>query len=109
MKFSANAIGGRARDEFLAAAQAEGVALDAGFRGFVLRTSRRCRLTGDLAESRRAGADCVVLHHPVLLESNEVVDQVADAIAKVARAWAYSTNPAEVKAIEPGHFDPGDE
>jgi dTDP-4-amino-4,6-dideoxygalactose transaminase len=71
------------RERFLCAVQAEGVALDAGFRGFVGRTSSRCRRLGDLPHSRTAADQTVILHHPVLLESPETIDRVAGAIRKV--------------------------
>jgi dTDP-4-amino-4,6-dideoxygalactose transaminase len=40
------------RERFVKAVQAEGVALDAGFRGFAGRTAARCRRIGDLVHSR---------------------------------------------------------
>ncbi len=72
------------RSRFIAAIQAEGVAIDAGFRGFARRTSQRCRVIGNLANARRASAGTVILHHPVLLETQDTIRQVAGAIRKVA-------------------------
>jgi perosamine synthetase len=74
------------RAAFIAAAQAEGIAMDAGFRGFARRTNNRCRVVGDLPNARRAAAGTVLLHHPVLLESAATVEQVAQAIRKAATA-----------------------
>ena len=74
------------RAAFLRAAQAEGVAIDAGFRGFVRRGDRRCRRVDDLENSGRASNDLVVLHHPVLLEPVATVRKVAVAIRKVLEA-----------------------
>jgi perosamine synthetase len=76
------------RDAFLAAIQAEGVALDAGFRGFAGRTSRRCRKVGSLAASQNAADQTVVLHHPILLEDPATIDRVAYAISKVLAGLA---------------------
>ena len=76
------------RAAFLRAAQAEGVAIDAGFRGFVRRGDRRCRRIDDLENSARASNDLVVLHHPVLLEPLNTVRKVAMAIRKVLEALA---------------------
>jgi perosamine synthetase len=76
----------RPRDEFIAAAQAEEVAIDVGFRGFALRSEKRCRIAGDLIESRRAAESALVLHHPVLLEPAETIDRVASALCKLAGA-----------------------
>lgn len=81
------------RQRFIAAVQAEGVALDAGFRGFALRSGQRCRTVGDLAHARRAAAATVILHHPVLLEPVEAIEGVARALQKVAAHFA---------AISPG-------
>ena len=75
---------GRPRAEFIAAAQAEGVAIDSGFRGFAFRSPKRCRIVGELMESRRAAEAALVLHHPVLLEPDDVIDRVSRAIRKVA-------------------------
>jgi hypothetical protein len=72
------------RRRFIAAIQAEGVAMDEGFRGFARRTSQRCRVVGELTHSRRAAAGTVILHHPVLLESTDTISRVAQAIQKVA-------------------------
>lgn len=85
-QYDAAALHDLPRDDFLCAARAEGVALDAGFRGFALRTSRRCRVVSPLDNSRRAAAGICVLHHPVLLEPAATIDRVAEAIAKVLRA-----------------------
>jgi dTDP-4-amino-4,6-dideoxygalactose transaminase len=74
---------GPAREEFLAAVQAEGVPLDSGFRGFALRSPRRCRVIGELVQSRLAAERMMVLHHPVLLEPVEVMDSVVEALRKV--------------------------
>ncbi|HET6880574.1 MAG TPA: aminotransferase class V-fold PLP-dependent enzyme [Pirellulales bacterium] len=78
------AMAGRTRGEFIAAAQAEGVAIDAGFRGFAHRSEKRCRIVGDLAECRRAGESALILHHPVLLEPSGTIDCVAAALRRVA-------------------------
>ncbi|MDX1946698.1 MAG: aminotransferase class I/II-fold pyridoxal phosphate-dependent enzyme [Pirellulaceae bacterium] len=72
------------RRRFIAAIQAEGVAMDEGFRGFARRTTGRCRVVGELPQARRAAAGTVLLHHPVLLEAPETIDRVAVALRKVA-------------------------
>jgi len=72
------------RRRFNAAMQAEGVAMDEGFRGFARRTGQRCRTVGELPNARRAAAQTVILHHPVLLEPRETIERVAQAIRKVA-------------------------
>jgi perosamine synthetase len=81
-------LGGHSREEFVAAVQAEGVAIGAGFRDFSLRSLRRCRHVGQLPNVRRAGSAMLVLHHPVLLSPRETLDGVAAALAKVTTALA---------------------
>jgi dTDP-4-amino-4,6-dideoxygalactose transaminase len=77
---------GLPRARFTAAVRAEGVALDEGFRALhVGRSPDRFRAAGPLAEAERAHAAAVVLHHPVLLGSDEEVEQVAAVVAKVHR------------------------
>ncbi len=82
-QYDANAFG-LSRKHFLAALRAEGIAFDEGFRaGHVGRSPSRYRKGGDLAEAERAGAGCVVLHHPVLLGTTDDVEEVARAVRKV--------------------------
>ncbi len=76
------------RDQFVAAVRAEGVALDEGFRGFLRRSSRRCRKVGELPHSRAAVERTVVLHHPVLLGDLDTMNAIAQAIDKVVRHFA---------------------
>jgi dTDP-4-amino-4,6-dideoxygalactose transaminase len=75
--------GGADREVILAALQAEGVAMYAGFRGFARRRGRRCRQAGELVHSQQAGDNTLILHHPVLLEEKQVVGLVAQAIQRV--------------------------
>jgi dTDP-4-amino-4,6-dideoxygalactose transaminase len=77
---------GLPRERFLAALRAEGIAVDEGFRALhVGRSPKRYRRTGALTEAERAHAGAVVLHHPILLEGPEEVEQVAAAVDKVHR------------------------
>jgi len=84
-RYDAEHWGGVDRATFLAALQAEGVAIDEGFRGFTRRSAGRCRRVGSLEHSDRAAQQTVLLHHPVLLEPTHVIDQVAQAFVKVQR------------------------
>ena len=76
------------RESFLAASQAEGIPLDAGFRGFTHRGSRRCRRGGTLTHSRTAADSTVLLHHPILLQPETTIERLANAIRKVLDAIA---------------------
>ena len=75
---------GWSRADFIAALVAEGVQVGDGFRGFLRRSPRRCRKIGTLAQSQIAAQQTVLLSHPVLLESDSVIDKVIEAIEKVA-------------------------
>jgi dTDP-4-amino-4,6-dideoxygalactose transaminase len=70
-------------DTFVAALQAEGVAVDRAFRGFHRRPESRCRKMGDLPQAKRAAQQTLILHHPVLLAGSEAAEKVARAIVKV--------------------------
>jgi len=71
------------RDQVAAAARAEGLALDAGFRGFARRGGRRCDRAGDLPVSRQLAAKTLVLHHPILLEDAEAIKRAALVLQKL--------------------------
>jgi dTDP-4-amino-4,6-dideoxygalactose transaminase len=86
--YLAEELHGHTRDEFIAAMRAEGVAVDAGFRGFATRSQRRCRHGSELDASLAAADDTVLLHHPVLLEDAETIARAAAAFEKVVRAFA---------------------
>jgi dTDP-4-amino-4,6-dideoxygalactose transaminase len=76
---------GLARRRFVAALRAEGIAFDEGFRALHLgRSPQRYRQGSSLQESERAHHGCVVLHHPVLLGTEEDAAQVAEAVRKAA-------------------------
>jgi dTDP-4-amino-4,6-dideoxygalactose transaminase len=75
---------GLSRARFLAAVRAEGVAFDEGFRALhAERSPSRFRAAGPLPVADRAHLATIVLHHPVLLGTEEEIEQVALAIRKV--------------------------
>lgn len=75
---------GLSRQRFVAGLRAEGIAVDEGFRALHQgRSPERFRRGSDLAESERADAGCVILHHPVLLGTDRDVAQVAEAVRKI--------------------------
>ena len=78
------------REKFLASMRAEGLAIDIGFRGFTRRGSGRCRRANELTHAARAANRIVLLHHPVLLESQSTIERVALAFKKVHRAFSES-------------------
>lgn len=77
---------GLSREHFVSALRAEGVAIDAGFRGnHLIHGSRRFRAVGELVHATRADEQIVTLHHPVLIEEEPAIGQVVDAVRKVHR------------------------
>ncbi len=77
---------GNSRDQFAMAMRAEGVAVDAGFRGFTGRSARRCRAIGDLRHAREAAENLLILHHPVLLADPDTLSRVGQTFVKVCSA-----------------------
>jgi dTDP-4-amino-4,6-dideoxygalactose transaminase len=75
---------GLERARFVAAMQAEGIAMAEGFpAAHVGRSPRRFRQGTPLIEAERAHQGCVVLHHPVLLGTAADVEEAAWAVRKV--------------------------
>ena len=71
------------REVVISRLKAEGVPVDRGFHGFAKRTARRCRKVGDLANSKHAASQTMLLHHPVLLEPEETRMQIVSGFEKV--------------------------
>jgi dTDP-4-amino-4,6-dideoxygalactose transaminase len=75
---------GLARERFVAALRAEGVAFDPGFSALHIgRSPNRFRRAEDLAEATRAHHGVLVLHHPVLLGGAREIEEVVRAVKKV--------------------------
>jgi dTDP-4-amino-4,6-dideoxygalactose transaminase len=74
---------GLPRPRLVAAVQAEGIALDEGFRALHAgRSPSRWRAAGPLPHAEQAHRGCLVLHHPLLLEA-DAVEQVARALRRI--------------------------
>jgi dTDP-4-amino-4,6-dideoxygalactose transaminase len=86
---------GLARDRLIAAARAEGIALDEGFQALhVGRSPSRLRRAGPLKEAERAHQGALLLHHPVLLGTPVEIEQVAAALKKIhAHAGVLNAAP----------------
>jgi dTDP-4-amino-4,6-dideoxygalactose transaminase len=86
MQYNPAAFNELSRDQFAAAARAEGIALDSGFRALHLtHSSRRFRQVGELANAADADTRVLTLHHPVLLEPDARLDRLAAALARIQR------------------------
>lgn len=68
------------RDRLLAKLQTAGVPVDFGFRGFTLRSERRCEKVGSLENSSRLSQSTILLHHPVLLKEKNTAQQVGQVL-----------------------------
>ena len=74
------------RSRFCQAMRAEGIAFDPGFDALhQIHSRRRFRTSGDLPVADLAHEQVVMLHHPVLLERDQAMQQIVDAIARVER------------------------
>ena len=83
-QYTADAFEGLSRSVFVAAIQAEGIAMDAGFRAnHLIHATRRFRKTDELPHATKADSAMVTLYHPVLLEDEPAVDQIVAAIRKI--------------------------
>ena len=78
------------RSEFLNTARVAGIGMGEGFRGFLRRPPRRCRKVGALPEAQRAVANTVLLHHPVLLESEPTLDALAEWLSRTWHQYLVS-------------------
>lgn len=75
---------GLPRAGLIAALRAEGFAVDEGFAAsHVARSPRRYRQGTALGEAGRAHGGCVQLHHPILLEAPQVIEQLANAWRRI--------------------------
>ncbi len=72
------------RERWLMTAQDLGLLLDAGFRGFARRGQARCRTVGDLKQAQQAARSTIVLHHPILLQPEVVIDRLAEGLRVLA-------------------------
>ncbi|MEW4453907.1 aminotransferase class V-fold PLP-dependent enzyme [Bremerella sp. JC817] len=63
-------------------AQRDGVPLAEGFRGFTKRPPSQARKVGQLTYAKDASERTVILHHPVLLRDETVVDRLAGWISE---------------------------
>lgn len=75
---------GLSRDLFSKAMRAEGIAIDAGFRSLHrIHSKRRFRSSGDLPNADYCDERVLVLHHPILLEDADSMQQIIDALSRV--------------------------
>ena len=89
-QYDPDSFDGLSREMFVQAAHAEGIEFNAGFRAFHLcRSARRFRQSGELAAATMADMNMLVLHHPVLLDGDEAIDQVLHFVNRI-RVWADS-------------------
>ncbi len=94
--YDAAAFHGLSRDQFAGAMQAEGFAVYAGFRALHRCHARgRFHAPGPLTQAERADETLLLLHHPLLLEGLETVEQFLTAVRKLRQhAVALKDVPA---------------
>lgn len=74
-------VSASSRERICAAANNAGVPLYPGFRGFTTRSSRRCRMMGELANARRFSNETALLHHSALLIDSARVKSLASFLS----------------------------
>ncbi|MFP6767160.1 MAG: DegT/DnrJ/EryC1/StrS family aminotransferase, partial [Planctomycetaceae bacterium] len=84
LQFNPTDCGNLSRDAFAKAVRCEGVAIDPGFRSLHKSHARR-RFTAahEMPHADQADSNVLVLHHPVLLGSDEDLQQVLTAVDRV--------------------------
>lgn len=84
--YDAPALEGLPRNRFCRAMRAEGIAIDPGFAGLHLIHARsRFRASGPLTNATRACSQVVMLHHPLLLETETAARDFQSALDKITR------------------------
>jgi len=68
------------REELIGLMKLDKAPIDAGFRGFTRRSSRRCTRLGELDNSQRLSRSTLLLHHPILLGRKKAAQQVAQVL-----------------------------
>lgn len=77
---------GLTRDQFSKAMRAENTALDSGFRSLHrIHSKRRFRAANDLPHASLCDDHILVLHHPILLEGGNAIEQVYTSASRICR------------------------
>lgn len=86
-RYDAAVYAGLSRSLFVEAARAEGIALDVGFNAFHhCRSARRFRAAGPLPHADAVHHDMVVLHHPILLGSDDDLQRLIAGLMRIQQA-----------------------
>lgn len=73
------------REELIERLKERNVPIDAGFRGFTNRGSRRCRKPVPLPTSEALSRSTILLHHPILLAHEKAALQLVQLLDNVVR------------------------
>ncbi|MBM79955.1 MAG: perosamine synthetase [Planctomycetaceae bacterium] len=86
-RYDPSAFNDLTRDNFSTAMRAEGIALDPGFRSLHrIHSKRRFLAIGSsLPHANDADDDVLTLHHPVLLQNQDSINEIARAVSKVRK------------------------
>lgn len=85
-RYDAEASEGLNRDRFAEAMRAEGFAVWPGFRALHrCHAKGRYQAPGPLVQCERADESLLILHHPILLEPPESVQQFVEAVRRIRR------------------------
>lgn len=85
LRYDSQAFSGLTREQFVTSLHAEGIAIDSGFRSLhLIHAARRFRAVGELIEATKADSGMLTLHHPVLLEEQSALEEIALAVKSIA-------------------------
>lgn len=80
-------------------AEAAGVPLASGFRGFTKRPSSQARKVGTLQSAECASSRTLILHHPILLQAPVAIDWIAQWISRELDAAIRSGTSPDSESI----------
>lgn len=84
--YDAEGLEGLSRERFCRAMRAEGIAIAPGFAGLhLIHARRRFRVSGPLSNATQACSQVVMLHHPVLLNTETAARDFQSALDKITR------------------------
>ncbi len=87
-KFPLRLVSRHDRESVINLLKRQSIPADIGFRGFHLRSQRRCDRVGTMENSRLAAEQTILIHHPILLSSPKQVELLTNKICELDQRLA---------------------